>query len=390
MIYNGENRKIIYNGQMVDIFAFRKEAMYELTGSNVITAVPINLTASNINKFFGTDATLTNAATGVNFAYTVRDQWYKLGITLQPNTNYKGTITVDKSSMSGDTICFGVRDGSESTLYGTNLLKINTSALTTGIAYSFEFTTPETLGDTSGIMLGILSNTTGAGTIAFKSITLNTIVYRNLDHMKWISIGDSITAGVGTKQTYRTWVCNDLGVIDTNSAHISGGSIAKVGDGTLSGSGFTFMPDFIPYNVKKIYTRPILITVLLGTNDHIADVEIGEKSSTDITEFYGALNYFYDKLMSAYPNAYLMFFTPFHKKTETANEAGYTLQDYIAAIKDFCNRKDIYCYDTYTKTKDLIDITTNTADGLHLNYSGHEIVYPYIEEGIRNLVLGGK
>ena len=207
--------------------------------------------------------------------------------------------------------------------------------------------------------------------------------------MGWLSIGDSISAGIGTTKTYIDFICEETGLVNVAGNRISGGAVTLIGDGTLTGSGFTYMPNFISYTVQEMYTRPLLVTIWLGTNDHIGNAPIGEETSANVEEFWGALNYFLPKLKEAYPNAYIIYFTPAKKRNMTANSVGHTLLDYINTIKAACKKYNIYCADLYTDTYDLLDIDTMTADGLHFNITGHEtVVAPYIKSIISKYVLG--
>lgn len=388
--YNGKELKLLYNEkELKEIISHYTK--HELIGDNVFTTKLNSINSSSISKFLGYDATsIIDNEQGITMNLgSSNDYWYKLDFNLEPNTNYKITINID-TDLDSSLRILGVRTGNESVTYQCDLGYIYVKNLVDKIGI-LEFTTPSVLGTSSGIYLGCLSNTSTSPYLTINTITIEEIVYKNVDHMRWIAIGDSISAGVGTTKTYIDFITEETGLIVARGNRISGGSVSLIGDGTLAGSGYTFMPDFISYDVKEIYARPLLVTIWLGTNDHLANVPIGNDNSNDKTEFWGALNYFLPKLRESYPNAYIIYFTPGKKRNISANTAGHTLLDYVNTIKDACNKYNINCCDLYNDTYDLIDVNNMTSDGLHFNLVGHEtIISPYIKSKISEIVLNDK
>ena len=394
ILYNDNEIKINYNDLVLNkiIYNYPRHELHELIGNDIINTKLNGINSSDITKEFGLDAkSITSTKTGVNITFgTGRDYWYKLNFNMQPNTNYRITINVD-TDLGSELKILGCRLGNESSKYDCSLGYLYVKDLINGVGV-FEFTTPKELQTDNGICLGCLGNTASTEPhLNISSIIIEEIIYRNVNHMGWLSIGDSISAGVGTTKTYIDFICDETGLVNVAGNRISGGAVSLIGDGTLTGSGFTYMPNFISYTVQEMYTRPLLITIWLGTNDHIGNAPIGEEASSNVEEFWGALNYFLPKLKEAYPNAYIIYFTPAKKRTMTANSVGYTLIDYINTIKTACKKYDIYCADLYTDTYDALDIDTMTADGLHFNITGHEtVITPYIKSIISERVLGDK
>ena len=389
ILYNDNEIKINYNDLVLNKIIYHYPR-HELIGNDIINTKLNRINSSDMTKQFGLDAkSITNTETGVNITFgTGRDYWYKLNFNMQPNTNYRITINVDTDLGSGLKI-LGARLGNESSKYDCSLGVLYVKDLIDGVGV-FEFTTPKELQTDNGICLGCLGNTASTEPhLNISSIIIEEIIYKNVNHMGWLSIGDSISAGVGTTKTYIDFICEETGLVNVPGNRISGGAVSLIGDGTLTGSGFTYMPNFISYTVQEMYTRPLLITIWLGTNDHIGNAPIGEDTSTNVEEFWGALNYFLPKLKEAYPNAYIIYFTPAKKRTMTANTVGHTLIDYINTIKAACKKYDIYCADLHADTYDTLDIDTMTVDGLHFNITGHEtVIAPYIKSIISKYVLG--
>lgn len=391
IMYNDKEIKINYNNLALKKILYNY-TKHELIGDNIINTKLNEINSSYITKYFGLNAnSITDTETGINLTFgTGRDYWYKLNFDMQPNTNYRITINADTDLASGIRI-LGAKLGNESAKYECSLGFLYSNKLANGVGV-LEFTTPKELKTDNGIYLGCLGNTaTTAPYLNINSIMIEEIIYKNVDHMGWLSIGDSISSGVGTTKTYIDFICEETGLVNVAGSRISGGAVSLIGDGTLTGSGFTYMPNFISYTVVEKYTRPLLITIWLGTNDHIGNAPIGEETSSNVEEFWGALNYFLPKLKEAYPNAYIIYFTPAKKRTMAANSVGHTLIDYINTIKAACKKYNIYCADLYTDTYDALDINTMTADGLHFNITGHEtVIAPYIKSMISECVLGDK
>ena len=389
ILSNDNEIKINYNDLALKKILYNY-TRYELIGDTIINVKLNKINSSNITKYFGFNAnSITDTETGINLTFGKgRDYWYRLNFDMQPNTNYRITINAD-TDLSSEIRILGARLGNETEKYHCNLGSLFVKNLINGVGV-FEFTTPKELQTDNGIFLGCLGNTTGTEPhLNISSIIIEEIIYRNVNHMGWLSIGDSISAGIGTTKTYIDFICEETGLVNVAGNRISGGAVSLIGDGTLTGSGFTYMPRFISYTVQEMYARPLLITIWLGTNDHMGNAPIGEETSANVEEFWGALNYFLPKLKEAYPNAYIIYFTPAKKRNMTANSVGHTLMDYINTIKAACKKYDIYCADLHTDTYDALDIDTMTADGLHFNITGHEtVIAPYIKSIISKYVLG--
>ena len=389
LIYNGDSlSKLLYNFVEPDFPSSGDTGRFEPIGENEYISLMNSINSSDVSKYLGNEATsVVEENNGIKFQFGgARDYWYKLNLNLEPNTNYKITVNVTTDLASGIRI-IGARLGNETAKYECSLGFLYTNKLVDNIG-TIEFTTPDVLENTNGIYLGCLGNSASNPYLTINEIRIEKIIYKNLDHMNWLTIGDSITAGVGTTKTYREFICEQTGLIDNGNSRISGGSISLIGDGTLTGSGFTYMPNFISYVAKEKYVRPLLITIWLGTNDHIGNAPIGSEDSTDVTEFWGSLNNFLPKLKEAYPNAYIIYFTPAKKRSMGVNEVGHTLLDYINVIKKACIKYDIKWYDLYKDTYDQLDIDNMTADGLHFNITGHEtVIAPYILSKIKEYVL---
>ena len=138
----------------------------------------------------------------------------------------------------------------------------------------------------------------------------------------------------------------------------------------------------------------------MGTNDYTYDTPLGSINDTTDTSFYGALNQIITTLQAKYPNAKIVFATPTHRygygiNSATGeqftldtlpNGAGYSLVDYVNAIKQACEKYSVACVDLYSDLDmDVSDEDTRLyymEDGLHLTSAGHRLVADYLEHAL--------
>ena len=212
----------------------------------------------------------------------------------------------------------------------------------------------------------------------------------NLNKYHVINIlGDSLTEGVGARTPDKSYPA----VI----AKLTG---AKVNNYGLSCSRITDINSEIsnpPSFVDRMYgmdKSADLIIVFGGTNDFwFGDCPIGRRTDTGTGTFYGALNTMMNYLKGAYPNADIMFVTPYqqskdadvnkpYKRSTYGNYGTGTLNDYRKAMLDRCQFYDIPVLDLYA------DFELNTADnrkalemygnylcdGCHLNDLGYNLL----------------
>ena len=127
------------------------------------------------------------------------------------------------------------------------------------------------------------------------------------------------------------------------------------------------------------------ITIMYGTNDYTSLVPLGEKESTNVEEFNGAINKVVENILTTYPHIKVLFLTPTWrarmdngdgKESDTnANKNGNYLINYVDAILDRANKFKLPSYDLY-RNSGINRFTTNhyQTDGLHLTNKGDEII----------------
>ena len=131
-----------------------------------------------------------------------------------------------------------------------------------------------------------------------------------------------------------------------------------------------------------------LVTVLGSVNDHRADSKIGTIDSTDTETFYGALNVLITGLKSKYPNARIVFITPFKTADwQGTNMYGFTMTDFRNAIVGACNKHQIEVLDLFPvrQLSWLVGLTSTPSlfyqyDYYHPTPDGHKAIANYLIE----------
>lgn len=150
---------------------------------------------------------------------------------------------------------------------------------------------------TGGTMkLDVEITTKGSGMAAGVSVMMRNFV-RSVD--KWCLIGDSLTH----QGKYAKNVVPYFSVEDVVNLGVGGRCLA---DNGVEGQTFMCSDDFL----ATVPTDADLITILGGTNDWAQSIPIGEKTSTDVTTYCGALNHIIDYICTNIPAAHFVIITP--------------------------------------------------------------------------------
>ena len=140
-----------------------------------------------------------------------------------------------------------------------------------------------------------------------------------------------------------------------------------VADGTPNGAGTV-----TTVMAVSSYADIDLVIIAGGTNDFKLNVPIGtlqpNGGTFDRNTFYGALQTIAEYLMNKKPNIRICMWTPLQRDNDgytsfSTNTAGHTLSDYCDAIKEF-NISGV----------NMLNLAWYTADGLHLNGQGYDVV----------------
>lgn len=218
-------------------------------------------------------------------------------------------------------------------------------------------------------------------------------------------LGDSITEGVGAGSEDKSYpaLLSKLTGAKVNNYGVSGSRITDI-ETTITNPG-SFVDRM--YNMDK---SADLIIVFGGTNDFwFGDCPIGKRTDTGVNTFYGALNKIMGYLKNTYPEADIVFVTPYQQSKGADETHGYkmsgynnfgtgTLSQYRTAILDRCEFYNIPVLDLFA------DYEMNTADnrealekygnylcdGCHLNDAGYNLlarkVYRFIMQDLDSFV----
>ena len=188
---------------------------------------------------------------------------------------------------------------------------------------------------------------------------------------RWYIIGDSISdTGLIPQRKYMT-------VLGERFSNVTITNLGK--DGSHYTNKTTGYQRFITQLNNHSTTAPSLITIFGGVNDYIQSVPIGDASSTDNTNFYGAVKEFVSALNTKYPTSKKVFILPlnmrngvFSTNANGTNSLGNTLANYrdaLISVLDSNNMAYIDLHDDSQLQPDLI-----TSDGLHPNQDGHALL----------------
>lgn len=187
----------------------------------------------------------------------------------------------------------------------------------------------------------------------------------------WYVIGDSISDTNLLPQTkYMTVLGNKFNNLTINNVGKDGSHFTNK---TTGYSTFATLLGKLPSN------EPNVITIFGGVNDYIQSCTIGDISSTDTSNFYGALNSFVSALNSKYANAKKLFIIPlnmragvFSTNSNGTNSLGNTLQQYRDAIIAVCKTNNIEYIDLHEDAELQPDLIS--SDGLHPTQDGHKLL----------------
>ncbi len=218
-------------------------------------------------------------------------------------------------------------------------------------------------------------------------------------------LGDSLTEGVGARTPDKAFpvVLSKLTGAKVNNYGLS---CSRITDITSSMSN---PASFVDRKYPMDKTADLVI-VFGGTNDFwFGDCPIGNRTDTNASTFYGALNTMIPYLKNAYPNADIVFLTPYqqskdadethtYKRSTHGNFGTGTLSQYRAAMLDRCEYYNVPVLDLYADfelntvdNREALEKYGNyLCDGCHLNDAGYNLlarkIYQFIMQDFSEYV----
>ena len=201
-------------------------------------------------------------------------------------------------------------------------------------------------------------------------------------------LGDSITAGVGTKMAFHMYLSHRYGYKCLNYGVGGTGFVGTVSGSNMQGDGVEGIGSMVTSSggnnilnrVTDIPTDSDMVIVFGGTNDW--------GGNQNMTTFENNVNAVIDYFQTNIPTAELLFLTPVRRyrngtSGEDENTLGYKLSDYCNKIKEACANKGVKCIDLYNNSGiNPLNSGNKTAlapDGLHPSEKGHILLYDRIK-----------
>lgn len=207
----------------------------------------------------------------------------------------------------------------------------------------------------------------------------------NLKGKQWCCLGDSITFGANTTNTYLKYIGERCAITAYNFG-VSNTAIAKSSSSVTNNMATRY---------ANMYDDVDYITVFGGTNDHGQGISIGQWGDTEQTTLYGAMKVLCDGLTAKYVGKKIGFILPLPKYTATGGvytDYSYpnsSFMPYIECIHDVCKRYSIPVLDMYLESGLTVgnsDVRTELIpDGLHPNAKGHEFISWKIQRFLERL-----
>lgn len=215
----------------------------------------------------------------------------------------------------------------------------------------------------------------------------------DIKNKKILFLGDSITEGVGVSSPENRFsdliaknegaICYNYGIGGTRIAYQNSPSDNPRWD-----------LNFVD-RVDEMDETADIVFVFGGTNDFgHGDAGIGSFNDKNPNTFYGAVHTLFNKLITKYPTAKIVFATPLHRIEEhrelvkAGKKCSVTLIEYVNILRELAEYYSIPVLDLY-KCSGLqpevpVIAEKYMPDGLHPNDDGHKILAQLITAFLKN------
>ncbi len=152
---------------------------------------------------------------------------------------------------------------------------------------------------------------------------------------------------------------------------------------TMHDLGIDEYQDIVANLVAVDWTKVDYITVMYMYNDYAGANPIGTQGSYDTSTFIGAFNQGIKDILETYPHIKIYVFsehwtdsTLFPDVDVNTNSLGLYFRDYVATLKEACERLHIPFFDMFGKSgiNKYTKGTYISADGVHPNTKGYELL----------------
>ena len=200
----------------------------------------------------------------------------------------------------------------------------------------------------------------------------------------YVAFGDSIVSIQSTNSQEEVYTGTDLQGVSHQNEHVRGYiqdiedrygvTCRKFGD-----SGGTILRNYARA-VAQDYSRASLFTIAFGTNDSRTDVPLGQRDSSDIATFAGALNGILRKVAMDNPQCKILVLTPPQRLVVhdygsfTPNANGKTLEDFANMARAVAEYRGLRCADIFHHSGlNQQTLYYFTREGVHPLNSGYQL-----------------
>lgn len=220
------------------------------------------------------------------------------------------------------------------------------------------------------------------------TITTATATDDTLAHKNLLLLGDSYSAHhkLQLEEGWPYQICQRFGMTLYDYA-ISGSSFAGGENGRY--------PMVERYSAAMEQDYDIII-LQGGSNDWSHNIPLGDVTSRDKTTMLGAMNLMLDDFQTAWPDAIILCFTPW-VSTGAKNDLGLDTDDYVAAIADLCESRNLILYDASNAQENGIHMeqesfraqySLTSTDRWHLNAAGQTLFADVFSSWLQRELLG--
>lgn len=213
----------------------------------------------------------------------------------------------------------------------------------------------------------------------------------DFSEMTFVAFGDSITFGADRLLGYAA--------MDFPYPALVAESLGFAAYSNLGVNGATFCSNKLDRlcmtdSILAYTQKADIISIMLGVNDFIASLPLGDEGDKTTATIYGSLNLIAEHLTTVHKDSFVFFMTPYKcidgsLSYEDKNKSGYTLEDVVIAIQTVALKYNIPVLDMFHDGQFELEMYHDASDGLHPSQEFiREYTAPQIVEFIRQNYTG--